>query len=1031
MDTKEDTIYPIKNMDFNIENRFEFDIPVIKEIDTCDNKSFKLTSYQIFLKNFISNDTPYNSILLYYGTGTGKTCSAVNIAENFRDIYQKKEDRIIIISAKKIREGWYNNIYDPTKNNEQCTGDTYEQLSKDTAINRNTLVKKYYEFYGYLEFANRIRDIYDDKCMIEYKNTIIKLPVSKLKSVNKDQQIDVGVLVKWKENKTERQGKIVDIKKMTHKFKEICNQKYSNRVLIIDEAHNIRGVGDEKSDDNIKYIKLLVENTKNLKLILLSATPMYNKAEEIVEIMSLLYANDKRDSSIFNNIFKDEILVDGETLSRGVKGYISRIKGGSRDKFPDKLYPTENIKKIGNLPLYNIDMGNIQDKIYDEIYKFLNMKNLKDVSKQKILTQCSNIVYPSTKIEKKFGIRGLQEICKWNKTKNKYEYNKNVPKIFEYDNIGKYSCKIKKLIDNIKKSEGIIFIYSQYLGSGILPIILALEQNGYKNYNQNIFDVDSSTDGKYITLVGQNEYNINTNNQKEIDISTSYENRNGEKIKIILGSNVAAEGLDLKNIRSIHIIDPWYHLKKVEQIIGRGIRYCSHKDLLKDQKNVTVYLYCASNKKVENSVDLNIYNIAYKKNLEIQKVEKILSDSSIDKNIFSDINDLKPIKKNEHKYTIKKNMNSLNKNKLMNMYNVYEVYIKKYYENMISGNIDDISKYIYEKYETKNINIELLYLTLKYIVKYKRIVYYNEIKGNLILTSNNYIFQPFEIRDKNINVYERNNNNMEDKYIKLTIKKKNTDKKKSINIEDVIMKIKTNKDKYISTKYKIITEIKDYEKVIYDICFERLEHDEKRILIENMLSDKLDSELNKKVYEHFKSSLIDINFELDSDIKQKIGYVLFYFNKKTNTKKSTLNTQSPEFYFINDLGIYEISGTKRDKCIQKIKKKEIVFPEYYGYNFVSIKKPPFVNIINIYNNKNKKYNAIMCPTSNQKPNNIDDFIKIYPKIYEKYNYILNKPKISRDVFCIIIEIILRLESNEKIKYQYNYDEYMITDNYLR
>ena len=72
MDAKNDTIYPIKNTNFNIEDRFEFDIPIIKEIDTCNDNKFKLTAYQIFLKNLISNDTSYNSILLYYGTGTGR-----------------------------------------------------------------------------------------------------------------------------------------------------------------------------------------------------------------------------------------------------------------------------------------------------------------------------------------------------------------------------------------------------------------------------------------------------------------------------------------------------------------------------------------------------------------------------------------------------------------------------------------------------------------------------------------------------------------------------------------------------------------------------------------------------------------------------------------------------------------------------------------------------------------------------------------------------------------------------------------------
>ena len=60
-----------------------------------------------------------------HGTGTGKTCSAISIAENYRDIYHRKEKKIIILSPAAVKEGWRNNIYNPNKNEEQCTRDTY------------------------------------------------------------------------------------------------------------------------------------------------------------------------------------------------------------------------------------------------------------------------------------------------------------------------------------------------------------------------------------------------------------------------------------------------------------------------------------------------------------------------------------------------------------------------------------------------------------------------------------------------------------------------------------------------------------------------------------------------------------------------------------------------------------------------------------------------------------------------------------------------------------------------------------------
>jgi hypothetical protein len=53
----------------------------------------------------------------------------------------------------------------------------------------------------------------------------------------------------------------------------------------------------------------------------------------------------------------------------------------------------------------------------------------------------------------------------------------------------------------------------------------------------------------------------------------------------------------------IHIMDPWHHLNRLEQVIGRGIRYCSHIDLPEEDRNVLVFLHALQtydNKKETN-----------------------------------------------------------------------------------------------------------------------------------------------------------------------------------------------------------------------------------------------------------------------------------------------------------------------------------------------------------------------------------------------------------------------------------------------
>ena len=102
-----DFLYPnINDADFNIKiaERKEFNDTKYKihESDDIINLSdklcftdFELAPHQIFVKHFLSSYTPYNSLLLYHGLGTGKTCSAISVAEEMRDYLKELEIEVI------------------------------------------------------------------------------------------------------------------------------------------------------------------------------------------------------------------------------------------------------------------------------------------------------------------------------------------------------------------------------------------------------------------------------------------------------------------------------------------------------------------------------------------------------------------------------------------------------------------------------------------------------------------------------------------------------------------------------------------------------------------------------------------------------------------------------------------------------------------------------------------------------------------------------------------------------------------------
>ncbi len=132
--------------------------------------------------------------------------------------------------------------------------------------------------------------------------------------------------------------------------------------------------------------------------------------------------------------------------------------------------------------------------------------------------------------------------------------------------------------------------------------------------------------GMYCVLTGDSAV---TDEEDTLKLFNSDENKNGEQIKVVLITKAASEGVDFKHIRQIHIMDPWWHLNRIEQVIGRGIRLCSHKVLPFEHRNAQIYLYVAVIGETE-TIDHYLYRYAEAKAVKIGKVSRILKENSMD-----------------------------------------------------------------------------------------------------------------------------------------------------------------------------------------------------------------------------------------------------------------------------------------------------------------------------------------------------------------------------------------------------------------
>jgi len=234
---------------------------------------------------------------------------------------------------------------------------------------------------------------------------------------------------------------------------------------------------------------------------------------------------------------------------------------------------------------------------------------------------------------------------------------KTSSRIFAPENIGRYSAKIKNICDTILKSDGIVLAYSQYIDGGVVPIALALEELGFTRYsvvggNSSLFRNKPTPSIDAITMLPQRQHQskypnqpfrparysvitgdptISPDNLYELKALTNEDNTHGENVKVVIISVAGSEGLDFKNIRQVHILEPWYNMNLLEQIIGRAIRNCSHKRLPYSHRNVELYLYGSqlTNPEIE-AIDLYLYRLSEFKAVKIGVVSRVLRTSAVD-----------------------------------------------------------------------------------------------------------------------------------------------------------------------------------------------------------------------------------------------------------------------------------------------------------------------------------------------------------------------------------------------------------------
>jgi hypothetical protein len=1220
--SKNDFLYPnLNDPNFNIKiaqkkefNDTKYDGELHKNVkeyaDLLSNSEFEISPHQTFVKNFLSFHTPYNSLLLYHGLGTGKTCSAIGISEEMRD-YLKQIGifkKIIIVASENVQNNFKLQLFDEGKlvlvdgvwTTKGCIGNkllkevnptNIKGISREKIINQvRSIINSYYIFLGYGQFAN-------------YIINVSNIPDGTYKS----------------ENEKNRKS-----------MKKIRNE-FNSRLIIIDEIHNIRMTEDNENKRVGINLELLVKYSENVRLLLLSATPMYNTFNEIIWLINLMNMNDKRSTIEFKDVFTSdgEFKKDGkELLIRKLTGYISFVRGENPYTFPYRVYPDIfaientfsgskykyplyqmnekllNNKSIQFLKIYLNKIGSYQSLGYKYIIEFLKNKTYNITNNDgsirntpsfkemesfgyfvlQIPLESLIITYPHFELQEKLkkivggvtkqknlvfesdpdadtdemyvtqenedngddtgdgdgdendapllttkeldfinpaeltGINGIRRIMNFQDKrsppiKGVYEYKQeildNYGRIFSINEIGKYSCKIKSILDILISpdktsfSEGIILIYSQHIDGGLIPMALALEELGITRYGTDatsLFKTPPSQPLNVKTMKSKQENDtsfkkatytmitadtrLSPSNEEDIKALTNINNKNGENIKIVLISKAGSEGIDFKYIRQVHILDPWYNISQIEQIIGRAVRNLSHKSLDFEKRNVQIFMHgTILENEQEESADLYVFRLAESKAVQIGKITRILKETAIDcilnnsqsnftyekmnlylddpvKQIMSNGKIIDNFKIGDLPYSVSCDymncnfkcitLDTINENELN-----YDTYSEKYMISNLERIIEKIKNLMKDEFfYKKNVLLDLLDVPKKYQLSEKYSALTKLIKdknefvvdkygrnGRLINIGDYYFFQPSELLDNNITIYDRSNPvDYKHNSLKLEFQnvKANTndieDKPEIKKTNDIMLMIQEKYNKSLIHKNpqikiprgdndwykhsgliihnlsisKNAIDIHILEQLLIDHIIDTLMFDDKFSLLNYIYSIDIiqENSIENLIKTHFNNRIITIN-------KGNISrYLLFYNNNKKTSPETILSyhNDSKEWIEVDSEDKIEILSydiIKNAWLIDSEKLNDIIgFIEYENKNKYMVFKTK--------NNKLLRNKGARCDEAGKiKTINILNLIVGNDKYNKK-----NTSNLNQIDLCILQEIILRyyqlINKNNKI-----------------
>lgn len=449
----------------------------------------------------------------------------------------------------------------------------------------------------------------------------------------------------------------------------------NDTLIFVDEVQNLRPdatiTNKEEQRRNYATLHHIFHIIERSKIILASATPMVDSANEIAAVMNLILPLDRQMSPTTE--YAQATAEELEPYFRGMVSYLRELDTGARAEYQSSdidIYLGDHI--LGNEEIdsqsiiYAHRMSPLQEQAIDRIAE--SSDSFKSLERR-----AANFVYPNGESDQVAFNRYFTRIAD-----DVYRPSPDMlPYLRSFDTLRELSPKFASIIELCYTKPGLAFCYSDFKGNGGASLLGAcMASLGFEQFTERS-SVFVSADSQGSTLrpycapssTGNRSLRIEpsfdvprfaliTSDTPELRVATiielfnSPENIDGAYLKVVIGSPIAKIGLNFANNRQMHLVGPSWNQSNAYQAIARVLRTTSHVLLIERERlrliqegldpatayvTVDIYQHASVNSR-GGGVDVDVYYGAESKDIRIRRVERIMKQTAYDCRIQYDRN---------------------------------------------------------------------------------------------------------------------------------------------------------------------------------------------------------------------------------------------------------------------------------------------------------------------------------------------------------------------------------------------------------